>query len=574
MAMFSALMGTTIGLLFVHNQISDFSISVLMTVFLAFPLFVAIELLAENRGWNTKNKVLSNAVGVVILCAYYFWLPSDLSTVEVSVVLRSVLWFISFGLLIFVAPFIRKDEGNLPHAPWCFLRGFALAVAVTVVWSVVIQWGISAAFASIDFLFDVGFAPERYLELAVVIAGLFSTTFALFRIPSDFRQTVEPETFPKESRLLAQYVLVPLVSLYFLILYAYVIRVLVLWEWPKGTLAYMILGFSSLGVLVYIVLSPLRSSVAWIRRVGNGFFIALIPQIGMLFWALWFRISQYGVTENRYFVVVLGLWLLAIAFYFLRSKKEDIRVIPVSLFLLAIFSSFGPWGALAVSERSQINRLEHLLEKNGLLVDGKVVKATADVSDYDSREITGVIVYLNEVHGLDGIQQFFASPLSSLADKAERPGKIVKDLIGIKYNRATLDPFGRGNAYFTYSTKWSQSAEVIPVSGKQYVFNFYESMASTTVAGKAYTFKIVPEMNVLEVSSPASVIARIDLKPLLANLAHETLNREIPFLRMKMSFENEMISLDIHFTSLDGLVSDNGTYTVTSARGMVAFTLK
>ena len=69
-------------------------------------------------------------------------------------------------------------------------------------------------------------------------------------------------------------------------------------------------------------------------------------------------------TEQRYFLLALAWWLLFITVYFLVSRKKDIRLVPLSLCILAFLSVWGPWGAFSVSLNSQRGRLKALLEKD------------------------------------------------------------------------------------------------------------------------------------------------------------------------------------------------------------------
>ena len=50
-----------------------------------------------------------------------------------------------------------------------------------------------------------------------------------------------------------QFILIPLVGLYLLILYVYGLQILFTWELPKGGLTYLILSFSIAGMLAVLL---------------------------------------------------------------------------------------------------------------------------------------------------------------------------------------------------------------------------------------------------------------------------------------------------------------------------------
>jgi hypothetical protein len=143
----------------------------------------------------------------------------------------------------------------------------------------------------------------------------------------------------------------------------------------------------------------------------------------MLLMAIYKRIAQYGVTENRYFLTVLTFWLAFVTLHGLFAKKKTIKIIPVSLCLVAFATSFGPWGAYHVSKSSQTRRLEGLLQTNQLLSAGVLVPSRGRVSIADRREIREVFDYLIGRHGLEAVSPWFDDSLAThVAELDDSPG--------------------------------------------------------------------------------------------------------------------------------------------------------
>jgi hypothetical protein len=176
---------------------------------------------------------------------------------------------------------------------------------------------------------------------------------------------------------------------------------------------------------------------------SRRYYAALLPMLVLLFLAIWRRISEYGITERRYFVLGLAVWLAGVVLYFLFSRKKSIKVIPASLCVLAFAISFGPWGAFSVSEQSQLERLTGYLTANRILVEGKVHRAPAEVPLDDARNITSIIRYLDETHGLSSIQKWFDVPLDTVGGitpgetrrenvRGKRP-RAIAALMGVRY---------------------------------------------------------------------------------------------------------------------------------------------
>jgi hypothetical protein len=167
------------------------------------------------------------------------------------------------------------------------------------------------------------------------------------------------------------------------------------------------------GLFSLLIVHPLAAGPGdrWIRAYQRGFYVLLFPAIVMLWLAIWQRIAQYGVTEPRYFLAILSVWLAGVAVYQVVTRFRGIRVIPASLCILGLVTFAGPWGAYRVSERSQVRRLSGLFERNGMLVGGHVVRAASEVSVDDRREIGAVLNYLGRTHGFGEIARWFPDSL-------------------------------------------------------------------------------------------------------------------------------------------------------------------
>jgi hypothetical protein len=270
------------------------------------------------------------------------------------------------------------------------------------------------------------------------VVGLFGPWFFLAGVPEDLESLDTIEEYPKGLKIFAQYILLSLVIVYLLILYAYLLKILMQWNWPKGWVSSLILGFSAASILSLLLMHPIRdrSENAWIRAAGKWLYVVLIPLIAVLFLAVTERIGDYGITESRYVGIALGVWLSAQVIYFLFSKSKSIKFTVGSLCLLAFLISFGPWGMLSVSHRSQVGRLSRLLTKNGVLVNGLVHREHGKVSQEDAQEISSIVSYLNGIHGYKAIQPWFADKLKE-DTKSEHalnltPPKVL-DKMGVEF---------------------------------------------------------------------------------------------------------------------------------------------
>jgi hypothetical protein len=278
--------------------------------------------------------------------------------------------------------------------------------------------GVSLALLAIEKLFNTDIRFEVYEDCWWVLGGLFSVWFFLGGFPKSYESPSVIGDYPRGLKIFTQYVLLSLVTIYLLILYAYMFKIIFTAHWPVGWVAWMVMAFAVAGILSLLLIYPLRNEEnnTWIRSYTKFFYVALLPLIILLFCAIFKRVAPYGITEQRYFLLALAFWLLFITVYFLLSWEKDIRLVPLSLCILAFLSVWGPWGAFAVSLHSQKHRLEGLLEKYGLMANGMIVADKTDVKVpfKDRKAISSVTDYLVEEHGYKALQPLFSQNLDSL----------------------------------------------------------------------------------------------------------------------------------------------------------------
>jgi len=188
-------------------------------------------------------------------------------------------------------------------------------------------------------------------------------------------------------------------------------------------ISWLVAAASILGVFALLMMNTFyhKQENKWMKTFQTIYYISIIPLLGMGLLAVAKRVSQYQLTEKRYVLIILCLWLLGIAFYNLISKKKNIILIPVSLFLVTLVSSFGPWGVYQVAWRSQSGRLEALLVKYDALKNGIMVQNQNEFSKEDAFEFREVLTYLIRSHDSDKIPDLFS------ADDREELEKLAKN---------------------------------------------------------------------------------------------------------------------------------------------------
>ena len=412
--------------------------SILFCGILGIPLFTGTTLFVEksksspSMGWSVK------LAAFLLLVAYAWIIPQDLTNAPAMHVNRLLLLAFAAHLFVAFGPFIAGNEIN---GFWHYNKTLFLRILVAALFAHVVFAGLAFALAALDNLFGMHIPGKRYGELWVLVTGLFTTWYFLAGIPKNLDALDDSTDYPKGLKVFAQYILLPIVLVYLAILYAYLGKILISWDWPQGWVSKLILGFSGTGMLSLLLLYPVsrQTENVWIRMVARWFYLVLIPVVVMLFFAVWRRVSEYGMTEGRYLAIALGVWLVIVILYFLLLPSKNIKFIPVSLCLGTLLVIFGPWSVFTVSEQSQVSRLETLLTRNSLLVQGKAKKSGGGLPSADVREISAVLTYLHDMYGYESIQPWFEATLredSTMPGVKYKGAPVVAAMMDIEYTRA------------------------------------------------------------------------------------------------------------------------------------------
>jgi len=391
--------------------------TVLLGVF-AFFLFTLGTLILEKYKANGIIKAFSR-LGIVIAVALYGWfLPENIQDMHRMEIYRHVFYHILLGLGILTVPYIDKKS----LAIWKYGKRLVSRLFMSSVFSLTLLLSIYAALASIDYLFEADWIRDNlYGQFFVLVSSLFLPWLFMSKFPSKLYEKVKAFAYPKILRLFVVDLLFPIMAVFFFILYIYTGKIVFTWDWPKGGVAYWVIAYSSAGILTFLLGYPLQAikKYAWTKRAFQAIFTLIIPLSIVLFLAIGIRIGEYGITERRYLVVVLGAWLLAISFYYLFSKAKKLKIIPISLFIIFALSLFGPWSMFSVSLKSQENEFVSLMKRTGLMVGEKIVTSDEpiEMEREDFNSLSSKMCYFASFDKLDRLENYFPADYKETAEK-------------------------------------------------------------------------------------------------------------------------------------------------------------
>ena len=393
-------------------EAENFCLRLIMVANLGLVLSLSLSLFFENNACSLLKKILLRCSILLLLVGLFFLIDPLKRETDFF---RFILLALAAHLSVSFAAYFGKGHIN---AFWQFNRVIFLRFLIGGIYSAALFLGLAAAVGSMNFLFNFNFDWDTFAILWVWIVGIFQTVFFLSGVPVNLNGLEKDTTYPHGLKIFTQFVLIPLATVYAIILLAYEAKILLEWELPKGLVSNLILGYAVFGLLSLLLIYPVRNQDEnkWLKTFSRSFYYVLIPLILLLLWAVLARVIDYGITEERYFLIILAAWLTFINAYFLLSKSQNIMIIPFSLCLLTIVSVYGPQGAFSTSRRSQINELKELFGNHGSLDGDKIISLKLKPGKEDMSRMINIVDYLVNMHGIESFSPILKRDLGIVQD--------------------------------------------------------------------------------------------------------------------------------------------------------------
>ncbi len=299
--------------------------------------FISLQIMAESFQWRL---IYTYVIGVTLFIAISM----------VSYKYNSYGFLIVSVVSIFVAPFLNKKSNSMQL--WCFNDRLWRHIGFTILLAIVAIIMLSVVIYSLDFLFSIKYIDPY--SCCFFIAALMSPIIMISGIPKEMDSSA---LLPNFIQKILSYIILPSLFFYAFVLHVYIIKLMISWDLPKGGVVYLVSTFGFAGIISYFVSYPLHETRGIIGLFSKSFFKILIAPLGLFSVAIFVRIKEYGITENRVLVLLCLAWFVSIvAFSFTKYKKEAPRMMLLSLVIFFDNSSFTSLELIYLENRLILHR--------------------------------------------------------------------------------------------------------------------------------------------------------------------------------------------------------------------------
>ena len=370
---------------------SDYFIEINLLLFGSVFITAMFEMVREKYFYKKNRWLVRGIYSLITLVISIIFYVEYLRTNDYYNIYYFTL--IPISIILFLLIPILKKENKEKYLQSVFSSFIITGIFAAVLWS-----GIEIILITVNYLFFNFYDKDSlFLRLSMYffwfIAEVFgeSLFLSLLKKPDDNLENYE---FPFIFNLLIKFVIIPLIIIYTGVLYIYMAKVLISVHLPKGLISHLVLWYTAFSVAIMILITPFTQKDKFFENFKKYFPYFSIPLIFASLFAVFQRTYQYGITENRYYVLISIFWLFFCMILYIR--KMNITGIFISLIVCLVIAVYSPLSAKNVSNFSQSQRLKRMLVKYGALKDGKISKITQKLTDEEGSQIHTTIQYISD----------------------------------------------------------------------------------------------------------------------------------------------------------------------------------
>ncbi len=335
-----------------------------LTCYLAAASILSLTLRLWDEDHATRKQALiANIAAHALLVAdailLYCQLSSQASWIESY--LPHIALIAVLTLSVFVLPFFKQKD-DIPA--WNFTANTIISGMICALVGQVMAVGINLLLYSVHTLFGTSYEFQHFMTTEVLCGLLLPVILLLGRIPQGrhkYNQVPLDSTF---FNAVVRFLIVPLVSLYLLILYIYTTQIVVTWKLPDGWISNLVTISMAGLIAIEFGIYPVRKlqNKAIDNRIAKWLPALMLPLILLMTVGIIRRVSDYGITVMRLYLITLNLWFYAVCIILLITKARRITWIVTSFVVILFITSVLPVNYASCTRSYMQRKVEQVMK--------------------------------------------------------------------------------------------------------------------------------------------------------------------------------------------------------------------
>ena len=390
-------------------------------------LSLSLSLWLEEHAGKWGYKVVAGlihlawiGVSVLLMCNYKMTVYAPYKYVMMALIAALIV------SLLVLSFFKNKTD----VAFWNFSLRSVGAVATALVVSGIVCGGLELLTVAIDKLFGVFVSSHWYSNVAILCFCLLAPILVIQGIPGGtLKHDDEPILMPGLIENAVTKLFMPIAAAYLVTLYCYAAKILFTWQLPDGWVSWLVTASMAAMVILFMMVYPYidkasQSTSGWnrmaVRFITDRMPLLMLPLLLLMSIGIARRISDYGITILRVYLVAFNLWCYAVCIILIIKRRAGIMWIPVSLVLTFAVLTLLPVNVSTCVRKNLTNKVNAILQDNGWngasMSDDEYGKFLSKLDSSVSHQLDSRIDYLKS--------QFSRQSVNDIIDTGVLTGRI------------------------------------------------------------------------------------------------------------------------------------------------------
>lgn len=430
-----------------------------------------------------------------------------------------------------------KDKTDVPF--WNFSLRSTGAVIVGFVVSGIVCGGLELLIFAIEKLFGVFISSHCYSNVATICFCLLAPILVLQGVPGGaLKHDDEPISMPRLIENAITKLFMPIAAAYLITLYCYAAKILFTWQLPDGWVSWLVTASMMAMVLLIMMVYPYRekafqSSSSWnrmaVKFITSRMPVLMLPLLLLMSIGIARRLSDYGITILRIYLVAFNLWCYAVCIILIIRRKAGIMWIPVSLILLFAVMTLLPVNVSSCVKKNLTAKVTAALQENGWngtsMSDSEYSHFLQKLDPQTAARIDSRIDYLKRQFSKQHVEEFIGTDVFTGRPFVRQNETNTDEIINIERYRSILGSLRIDiPSDASQMAMWSGRADI----DKECIINdtliVQLPVASNTKDDKGHYFNYYYEFRF-----PLSQLRAINNEMTIENIARDNINHAISY---------------------------------------------
>ncbi len=286
-----------------------------------------------------------------ILSIMFVWFSDSSNEILVEISSR---YLITYILVIITVCFYKLYKNSKKTLSNYLVSAFANVFKTTVIYLVLVL-GLLIITEVFSYLILSDYDFDIVLRIQFLLMGLFYIPNLL----DDFTN-VTNDNYPF-IKVLIHYTLLSLIILAFIIIYLYILKIIITWEFPSNQIFRIITVLFLFYLPIYIMNDYYKEDILW--KINSKLPILFIPFVALQIYSLGVRIINNGITNIRYLgIMVIIFEIVHLLIYFKKMNDDYLFFMMTGIIIVSVLIPF--INMYNVSNLSQSIILDNLLLKD------------------------------------------------------------------------------------------------------------------------------------------------------------------------------------------------------------------